>query len=70
MNDDLQQLLLTFPTPIPQEGAVLHLEFTYTISLGLYGFYLSTYTGDGLPCGSPVLAASTRGHPVCMARAA
>ena len=59
MNDDLQQLLLTFPEPIPQEGAVLHLEFTYTISLGLYGFYLSIYTGNG----RLVLAARTRGSP-------
>lgn len=49
MNDDLQQLLLTFPEPIPQEGAVLHLEFTYIISFGLYGFYLSQYTGEPSP---------------------
>lgn len=45
MIEDTQQLHLQFLEPIPQEGATLHMEFTYTMSQDMSGFYSSNHEG-------------------------
>ncbi|KAK9812504.1 hypothetical protein WJX73_004649 [Symbiochloris irregularis] len=60
MNEESQQLTLEFPESLPQAGAVLHLNFTYSLYEAIQGLYLSNTTDDA---GNENLIALTQFEP-------